>query len=78
MIRFSKIEILIFMFSVIIRQRPPAPVTPPPIIIRERPPTPPAYTEPKVNQLVVILNGTGTKNDCSRSCLSNNEKFYFN
>ncbi len=43
------------MFSVIIRQRPPAPVTPPPIIIRERPPTPPTYTEPKVNQLVVIL-----------------------
>jgi len=55
MIRFSKIQILIFIFSVIIRQRPPAPVTPPPIIIRERPPTPPTYTEPKV-----ILNGTGT------------------
>jgi hypothetical protein len=73
MIRFSIIQILIFMFSVIIRQRPPAPVTPPPIIIRERPPTPPTYTEPKV-----ILNGTGTNNDCSPSCLSNNEKFYSN
>jgi hypothetical protein len=36
--------------SVIIRQRPPAPVTPPPIIIRERPPTPPSYNTPQVKR----------------------------
>jgi len=32
----------------VIRQRPPAPVTPPPIVIRERPPVPPPVEPPRV------------------------------
>ena len=47
------IHVLLFCV-VIIRQRPPAPVTPPPIIIRERPPTPPSYTTPQVTGFVIV------------------------